>query len=305
LSAHSEPELSSKEQNFALDRDDRFSGAAPRPAASAPDRRCHLAKITVASVLAHGCLLLAFVLLDEAPIPSRPARGIPIEVVTEPAPPEKRPAAPGEATQAPSSEPRQMLETEANPKLANEAMSGPNPGAKPAAAQPSATHGPGARAKPARNDRVDKETAHEHRPAARRAGGPRENGGSEHPRLVQTRFALPFDLGPDSFRAVAVPLPAATGGEAMSYSFIVGGMLERVKHYPETARQRGAKGIAIIGFVLDESGRIASVSLLRSSGEADLDAESVALVNRAAPFPPPPRGAQDSFAIEVSFGMKT
>jgi colicin import membrane protein len=120
---------------------------------------------------------------------------------------------------------------------------------------------------------------------------------------VQTGFALPFDSGPDSFRAVAVPLPAATGGEAMSYSFIVGGMLERVKQYPETARQRGAKGIAIIGFVLDESGRIASVSLLRSSGEGDLDAESVAVVNRAAPFPPPPPGAQNSFAIEVAFGM--
>jgi colicin import membrane protein len=122
--------------------------------------------------------------------------------------------------------------------------------------------------------------------------------------MVQTGFAPPFHSGPDSFRAVAVPLSAATGGEAMSYSFVVGGMLERVKHYPETARQRGAKGIAIIGFVLDESGRIASVSLLRSSGDADLDAESVAVVNRAAPFPPPP-GAQDSFAIEVAFGMRT
>jgi colicin import membrane protein len=201
-----------------------------------------------------------------------------------------------------------MPETEANakpanPKPANEAMSGPNPVAKPAAPQPSATHGPGARAKPARNDIAGKEIAHEHRLAARPAGAPRQNGGSEHQRPVQTGFALPFDSGPDSFRAVAVPLPAATGGEAMSYSFIVGGMLERVKQYPETARQRGAKGIAIIGFVLDESGRIASVSLLRSSGEADLDTESVAVVNRAAPFPPPPPGAQDSFAIEVAFGM--
>jgi len=81
-------------------------------------------------------------------------------------------------------------------------------------------------------------------------------------------------------------------------------MLERVKHYPETARQRGANGNAIIWFVLDKSGRIASVSLLRSSGDADLGGESVALVNRAAPFPPPP-GAQDSFAIEVSFGLRT
>ncbi len=198
-----------------------------------------------------------------------------------------------------------MPETEANPKSPNEAMSGPNPAAKPAAPQPSATHGPEARAKPARNDIVGKEIARELRLAARLAVGPRQNRGSEHQRLAQTGFALPFNSGRDSFRAVAVPLPAATGGEAMSYSFIVGGRLERVKHYPETARQRGAKGIAIIGFVLDKSGRIASVSLLRSSGDADLDAESVALVNRAAPFPPPPPGAQDSFAIEVSFGMRT
>jgi periplasmic protein TonB len=307
LSTDSEPERSSKEQNLAVDRGDRFSGAAPTPAAAARDGRCRLAKITAASVLAHGGLLLAFVLLDEAPNLSGPAREIPVEMVTEPAPPEKRPAA-EEAAQAPSREPRQMPETEANakppnPNPANEAMSGPNPVAKPAAPQPSATHGPGARAKPARNDMAGKEIAHEHRLAARLAGAPRQNGGSEHQRPVQTGIALPFDSGPDSFRAVAVPSPAATGGEAMSYSFIVGGMLERVKQYPETARQRGATGIAIIGFVLDESGRIASVSLLRSSGEGDLDAESVAVVNRAAPFPPPPPGAQNSFAIEVAFGM--
>jgi TonB family protein len=249
-------------------------------------------------VLAHGCLALAFVLLDEAPNRSGPAREIPVEVVTEPAPPEKRPAALGEATQAPSRAPRQMPETEASPKPANEAMSGP------AAPQPSATDEPGAPAQPARSDIAHKEIAHELRPAARLAGGPRQNGGSEHGRPAQTGLPLPFDAGPDSFRAVAVPLPAANGGEAVSYRLIVGGMLERVKHYPETARHRGAKGIAIIGFVLDVSGRIKSVSLLRSSGEADLDAESVALVNRAAPFPPPP-GAQASFAIEVAFGMRS
>ena len=306
MSKDSEPEGSSKEQNLAADRGDRFSGTAPKPAAAARDRRYRLAKITAASVLAHGCLVLAFALLDEAPNPSGPAREIPVEVVTEPAPPEKRPAAPGEATQAPSREPRQMPETEAIPKPANEAMSGPNPVAnpvaKPAAPQPSATHEARARAKPARHDIADQEIAHQHRPAARLAGGPRQNGGSEYRRPVQTGVALPFDRGPISFRAVAMPWVSASGGEAVSYHLIVGGMLERVKHYPEAARQRGAKGIAIIGFVLDESGRIVAVSLLRSSGEADLDAESVALVNRAAPFPPPP-GAQNSFAIEVAFGM--
>ena len=44
-------------------------------------------------------------------------------------------------------------------------------------------------------------------------------------------------------------VPFHTRDEFVSdYTFIVGGMLERVKHYPETARQRAAKGIAIIGF---------------------------------------------------------
>ncbi|HEX3494228.1 MAG TPA: TonB family protein [Methylocella sp.] len=289
----SEPEGSSKKRNLAADRGDRFSGP-PKQLAAAPDRRCRLAKITAASVLAHGCLLLAFVLLDEGP--SVPAREIPVEVVTEPAPPEKRPAAQAEATRAPSREPRQRPKTETNPKPANEAMSGPNPGTNRAEPQPSATHAPEARAKLARNDTAERRTA-------RLAGGPRQNGGSEYRRPLQTGFALPFDSGPDSFRAVALPVVSESGGEAVRYSFLVGGMLERVKRYPETARQRRAKGIAIIGFHLDEAGQIASVSLLRSSGEADLDAESVALVNRAAPFPPPPPGAQDSFAIEVAFGM--
>jgi TonB family protein len=298
LSTDSEPNGSGNERNLAAGRGDGFSGTAPKPEDAARDNRRRLAKFTAASVLAHGCLGLAFVFLNAAPNPLGPAREIPVEVVTEPAPPDKRPAAPGEATQAPIRESRQMPETEANPKPGNEAKSGQNPAATPAAPQPSAPRGPGARAKPA-------EIAHEHRPAARLAGWLRQNRGTERRRPVQTGFALPFDSGKDSFRAVAMPLVSKTGGEAVSYRFIVGGMLERAKHYPETARQRGAKGIAIIGFVLDESGRITSVSLLRSSGEADLDAESVALVNRAAPFPPPPRGAQDSFAIEVSFGMKT
>lgn len=285
---------------------------APAPAAAARSNRRFFAKIVAASLLAHGCLVFAFVLFDETPNPSGPAREIPVEVATEPPPPEQRPAAPGagekpaapkEAVQSPSREPRQTLETQANPKPANEARSGPNPVPKPAAQQPSATGGPRAPAKPAREDMAHEQIARERRPAAMLAGGPRQEAGGEQRRPVQTGVPLPFDSGPDSFRAVAVTLAAANGGEAMSYKAIIGGMLERVKHYPESARQRGAKGIATVRFVLDEFGRIASVSLLRSSGEADLDAESVAVVNRAAPFPPPPPGAQHSFAIEVAFGM--
>jgi colicin import membrane protein len=112
-----------------------------------------------------------------------------------------------------------------------------------------------------------------------------------------------FDASPYKLRAFAAPATAATG-EAINYQLVVGGMLERAKHYPESAIRRGAQGTATIGFVVDESGAVASVSLLRSSGEADLDTESVALVRRAAPFPPPPPKAKRSFAIEVAFEIK-
>lgn len=106
----------------------------------------------------------------------------------------------------------------------------------------------------------------------------------------------------DRFKAVAVPLPSGSGTEAMSYRFVVGGMLERGKHYPERALRRGAKGTATIGFVLNRSGGVASVNLLRSSGDSELDAESVALVRRTAPFPAAPPGAEHTFTIEVAFG---
>jgi periplasmic protein TonB len=298
LNTNSEAKGRAKERYLAAGRGDRFSGTAPRPAAVAQDRRCRLAKFTAASMLAHGCLVLAVAFLDEAPNPTGPAREIQVELVTEPVPPEKSPAA-GEATQAASREPRQMPEKEANPKPANEAMSSPNPAATVAAPQPSATQEQ--RARDASGIGHQK-SADEDPPAARLAGGASQKG-SERRRPVQAGIALPFDSGPDRFRAVALPSASETGGEAVNYKFIVGSMLERVKHYPKTASQRGAKGTAIIGFVLDRSGQITSVSLLRSSGEADLDAESVALVNRAAPFPPPPPGAQVSFAIEVAFGM--
>jgi periplasmic protein TonB len=304
LSTDSESKGRAKERYLAAGRGDRFSRTVPAAAAAMRDRRRRLAKIVAASVLAHGCLLLAVVFLDEGANPTAPAREIPVEAVTEPAPPEKRLAVPGEAAQAASHEARQTPAKKTNPKPANEAMAGPN--AETAAApQPSATPGPEARATPAGNNTGHREIAHDYRLAARLAGGAGQIGESERRRPVQSGVALPFDSGPDSFRAVALPLVSETGGEAVNYKFIVGSMLERAKHFPKSASQRGAKETAIIGFVLDLSGHITSVSLLRSSGEADLDAESVALVNRAAPFPPPPPGAQVSFAIEVAFGMGT
>jgi TonB family protein len=124
-----------------------------------------------------------------------------------------------------------------------------------------------------------------------------------------TRPAAPrFDPLPDSFRAVSetangVALPAATddGEIQVTYTQLVFSQLELAKHYPESAKQHGVQGQAGIGFTLDESGNVLDVELLVPTGDPDLDAESVALVRRAAPFPHPPPGARLRFTAVVSF----
>jgi periplasmic protein TonB len=232
-------------------------------------------------------------------------REIPVEVVTEPIVPEKnspevaggdekstrpREAAPPRL-ESPNDAGQQRFRIDEGAKPGNQPHPGVSSGANPAA--PSAPGGLGALIKPRHENLADRETrlgvaAH----MASQIGRPGNR---------TARAFLPFALQPERFRAVAMPLPAGNGGEGMSYSFIVGGILKRVIKKPESARKRGAKGTATVRFVLDQSGGVASAVLLRSSGETDLDAESVAVINRAAPFPPPPI-AKHSFVIEVAFG---
>jgi colicin import membrane protein len=91
--------------------------------------------------------------------------------------------------------------------------------------------------------------------------------------------------------------PAAIG----AYRGEVMGHLAGFKRYPESARARGAQGRPSIAFTLDASGHVASVSLTHSSGQPDIDAEAVAMVRRASPFPAPPAGASRSFTATIGF----
>ncbi len=259
-------EPGSERHNLAAERRDQFSETEPEPAAAARSNSRFLAKIVAVSLLAHGCLVLAVLLLDHSRDPSEGPREIPVEVVTEPPPPPPAPkpaapqageksTAPHEAAQAPKGEPQQKPETAANPKPANEAMSGLHPEEKSAAPQKSAKGGSSAPSKSTHKDTAKNEIAREHLPAEKPEGGPaRQDGGSESRWAAQPGLTLPFDTGPDRFRAVAVPLPSESDGESMSYKVIVFSNMARVKHYPESAIQRGVKGIAVIGFVLDENG---------------------------------------------------
>lgn len=60
----------------------------------------------------------------------------------------------------------------------------------------------------------------------------------------------------------------------------------------------GARGTAIVGFEIAPDGGLVAVQLLRSSGEAAVDAAALDHLRRAAPFPAPPAGATRRFQVE-------
>ena len=88
-----------------------------------------------------------------------------------------------------------------------------------------------------------------------------------------------------------------------NYQGLVAARLARFKRYPPEARRRREQGSAVISFVIDGTGRVASVRLVRATGFGALDDEAQAMVRRASPFPPPPRGAEMTFSAPVSFHL--
>ena len=82
-------------------------------------------------------------------------------------------------------------------------------------------------------------------------------------------------------------------------------ILERNKRYPSEARGRGEQGVTRLAFSIDAEGHLLSSRIVRSSGSAALDAETLALVQRAQPFPPPPPElAGSEMTVPVSFNIR-
>ncbi len=84
-------------------------------------------------------------------------------------------------------------------------------------------------------------------------------------------------------------------------------LIERNKRYPAKAQSRGAQGVAQVSFSLDRQGRLIESRIVRSSGVAVLDEESLALLRRAQPFPPPPQdrpGERVDVTVQIRFNLK-
>jgi protein TonB len=138
----------------------------------------------------------------------------------------------------------------------------------------------------------------------------------EAPKPKENQPAAPTTSAPQAPKAEIAPVAAAPAqgqpnindsNAIPTWKTQVVSMLERNKRYPAAARSRNEQGTTQLAFSLDRQGRVTSSRIVRSSGSAALDQETLELVRRAQPFPPPPAGlpgAEVSLSVPVRFNMR-
>ena len=87
------------------------------------------------------------------------------------------------------------------------------------------------------------------------------------------------------------PSPGSIASRASSiatWRTIVQAKIKSAQRYPIRASARNEQGMVTVTFLLSRNGNVLSKSVVRSSGYAELDQEALAMIARAAPFPPFP-----------------
>ncbi|MBZ8119761.1 TonB family protein [Roseovarius sp. LXJ103] len=87
-----------------------------------------------------------------------------------------------------------------------------------------------------------------------------------------------------------------TAGNAAASNY-PGLVMQKISRVPRP--RSNTTGTAVISFSIASSGALAGLSVAQSSGSARLDQAAAQMIQRAAPFPPPPTGARRSFSISI------
>jgi periplasmic protein TonB len=122
--------------------------------------------------------------------------------------------------------------------------------------------------------------------------------------VPEAKEAAPVPTAPASVAVVAEREAAPAAGQVdrptsqavVSWQRQLIAHLEHYKRYPPQAH--GEYGTANVAFTLDQTGRVTTMRIVRSSGSTALDDETLAMIRRAQPLPPPPGGITDA---ELSF----
>lgn len=124
--------------------------------------------------------------------------------------------------------------------------------------------------------------------------------------------AAPRTTAPQRAEHVAPTTSAAMAGASRaaiaSYNQLVQAHVQRFKQYPSGARSgQAGKVRTVVAFTLSRSGNVLSVRSIGSSGNPAFDAETVATVRRAQPFPPFPAEmalSSQSFTLPLSYDLR-
>jgi periplasmic protein TonB len=112
----------------------------------------------------------------------------------------------------------------------------------------------------------------------------------------------------------SVPAPPTPGAEVAPSNVVVRrwesalvAHIERFKRYPAEARAHDEHGVTRVAFTIDRDGRVLASHVVQSSGSPALDAETLAMLNRAQPMPRPPAQLATnelSFVVPVRFNIR-
>jgi periplasmic protein TonB len=131
----------------------------------------------------------------------------------------------------------------------------------------------------------------------------------EPPKEEKTATATPSVEVPPS-----LPAPPTAGAavqtlprDVIRWESALAAHIERFKRYPTEARARDEQGTVRVAFTIDREGHVLSSRILQSSGSPALDRETLEMLVRAQPMPPPPPNLparELSFVVPVRFNIR-
>jgi len=130
------------------------------------------------------------------------------------------------------------------------------------------------------------------------------------PKQKKKSLAQTPSAAPEHADRAAAPMPGASSRDSdalPNWRSQLVSRLERYKRYPSEAQSRGEGGVAQLAFSIDRSGGVHNARIVRSSGSSLLDRETLALVERAQPLPPPPpevSGMQIAVVVPIRYNAR-
>jgi protein TonB len=139
---------------------------------------------------------------------------------------------------------------------------------------------------------------HPPKPVVRRLEQPQPNPAPAPTQSTPAAVAAPQT----AYAPTPVPAPVPSSEVSPGYRALLSAWLESHKRYPDSARQRGEEGRAVLRFAVDRSGRVGDFAVAQSTGYPDLDA-SIEEMMRGALLPPFPASMTQP-RIEVSVTIR-